>query len=193
LEKDFEVLDLHHIPHKDNAVVDDLSTKASTWAPVPDGVFERRLSRPTARPAEPSDGGETNTSKLAVPAVLFPWSPPRIVGVMADSVHPDAQHPDTQVSHDAWIMKIRRYLKDNILPDEHVSVERIAHVAKRHTLVEGDLYRCGANGILLRCITQEDGYELLAEIHGGECDKHVSSRTLIGKAFRHGFYSPTVF
>jgi ribonuclease HI len=40
LEKDFEVLDLHHIPRADNAVADDLSTKASTWALVPDGVFE---------------------------------------------------------------------------------------------------------------------------------------------------------
>jgi hypothetical protein len=30
LEKDFEVLDLHHITHADNTVVDDLLTKAST-------------------------------------------------------------------------------------------------------------------------------------------------------------------
>jgi ribonuclease HI len=43
LEKDFEVLGLHHIPCVDNAVADDLSMKASTWAPVPDGVFKRRL------------------------------------------------------------------------------------------------------------------------------------------------------
>jgi ribonuclease HI len=42
LEKDFEVLNLHHIPRADNIVADDPSTKASTWAPVPDGVFERR-------------------------------------------------------------------------------------------------------------------------------------------------------
>jgi hypothetical protein len=41
--KDFEVLYLHHIPHADNVVVDDLSTKVSTWALVLDGVFERRL------------------------------------------------------------------------------------------------------------------------------------------------------
>jgi hypothetical protein len=32
---------------------------------------------------------------------------------------------------------------------------------------------------------------LLAEIHGGECRSHSSSRTLVGKAFRHGFYWPT--
>jgi hypothetical protein len=32
---------------------------------------------------------------------------------------------------------------------------------------------------------------LLAKIHGGECGRHSSSRTLVGKAFRHGFYWPT--
>jgi hypothetical protein len=41
LEKDFEVLDLHHIPRAENAITDDLSTKASTSASVIDGVFER--------------------------------------------------------------------------------------------------------------------------------------------------------
>jgi hypothetical protein len=40
-------------------------------------------------------------------------------------------------------------------------------------------------------ITQEEGDKLLAEIHGGECGSHSSSRTLVGKAFRHGFYWPT--
>jgi hypothetical protein len=40
---DFEVLDLQHVPRANNAVADELSTKGSTWAPVPDGVFERRL------------------------------------------------------------------------------------------------------------------------------------------------------
>jgi hypothetical protein len=63
-------------------------------------------------------------------------------------------------------------------------------LAKRYALVEGDLYRRGANDILMRCITQEEGRELLMEIHGGECGSHSSSRTLVGKAFRYGFYWP---
>jgi hypothetical protein len=58
-------------------------------------------------------------------------------------------------------------------------------------VVEGDLYRRGANGILMRCISQEEGRELLTEIHGGECGCHSSSHTLVSKAFRHGFYWPT--
>jgi hypothetical protein len=88
-------------------------------------------------------------------------------------------------------MDIRDYLKDNILPDEYTSAERIIRVAKRYMLVEGDLYRHGANGVLMRCITREDGFELLVEIHGGECGNHALFHTLVGKAFWHGFYWPT--
>jgi hypothetical protein len=100
LEKDFEVLDLQHIPRAGNAVADDMSTKASTSTPIMFGVLERRLRQPTAWAANPSEGGETNTSKLAVPTVLLPWSPPRVVGVTGDSVHPSAQDPEAQAGPD---------------------------------------------------------------------------------------------
>jgi hypothetical protein len=66
-------------------------------------------------------------------------------------------------------------MKDNILPDEHASSEQIIRMAKRYTLVEGDPYRRGTNGILLRCITRGEGCELLTEIDGGECWNHASS------------------
>jgi hypothetical protein len=189
-KKDFEVQDLQHIPRAENAMADDLSAKASTLAPVPDGVLERRLWQPTAWAANPSEGGETSTSKLAVLAVLLPWSPPRVLGVTRGSMHPGAQDAEAQAGLDTWITEIRAYLKDNILPDDMVSTDRIARLAKRYTLVEGDLYRRGANGVLMRCITQEEGCDLLVEVHGGECGNHASSRTLVGKAFRHRFYWP---
>jgi hypothetical protein len=54
-------------------------------------------------------------------------------------------------------MEIRTYLKDNILPDDMTSADRIARLAKRYTMVKGDLYRRGANGVLMRCITWEEG------------------------------------
>jgi hypothetical protein len=47
LEKDFTALELQHVPRSDNSEADDLSMKASTWAPVLEGIFERRLLRPT--------------------------------------------------------------------------------------------------------------------------------------------------
>jgi hypothetical protein len=100
-------------------------------------------------------------------------------------------HPISQEGPDAWIFEIRDYLKDNFLPEDQASAERIVRLAKQYTVVEGDLYRRGANSIIMRCITWEEGCDLLAEIHGGDCGSHSSSRTLVGKAFRHNFYWPT--
>jgi hypothetical protein len=71
---------------------------------------------------------------------LFSWSLTRIIGITGDSVNPDTQDLDAQADPDALITEIRGYLKDNILPDEHVSAEWIVCVAKRYMLVEGDLY-----------------------------------------------------
>jgi hypothetical protein len=191
LEKDFTALELQHVPRPDNSVADDLSVRASTWAPMPEGIFERRLLRPTAQPAELGEGGETSTSKLAVPVALHLQHPPKIVCAMGGPACPIVPQPVSQSGPDAWISKIRDYLKEIILPEDHVSAERIVRLAKRHTVVEGNLYRRGANGILMRCITQDEGREQLMEIHGGECGSHSSSLTLVSKAFWHGFYWPT--
>jgi hypothetical protein len=75
--------------------------------------------------------------------------PPRIVGVTGDSMHPTTQDPEAKVGPDTWITEIQTYLKDNILPDDSASVDRIVRLAKRYTLVKGDLYRCSTNGILM--------------------------------------------
>jgi hypothetical protein len=79
LEKDFDLLELQHVPREGTSAADALSTSASTQAPVPEGVFQRRLLKPSAQPADLGRGGRTGTSKLAVPAALHPWSPPRVV------------------------------------------------------------------------------------------------------------------
>jgi ribonuclease HI len=187
LEKDFHVLELQHVPREANSAADALSASASTQAPVPEGVFQRRLLKPSAQPADLGEGGRTSTSKLAVPVVLHPWSPPRVVCSLEGPEDLREPRPNSQEGPDAWISKVRDYLKDNFLPEDQASAERIVRMAKRYTMVEGDLYGRGANGILMRCITQEESRDLLTEIHGGECGSHSSSRTLVGKAFRMTF------
>jgi hypothetical protein len=46
------------------------------------------------------------------------------------------------------------------------------------------------SGIFQKCIESEEGLELLKEIHQGACRHDASSRALVAKAFRHGFYWP---
>jgi hypothetical protein len=66
-----------------------------------------------------------------------------------------------------------------------------AHVMRRSKgfiLVDSKLYRRGArSGVLMKCVTREDGYDILREIHEGIYGNHAASRTLVGKAYRAGF------
>ena len=119
---------------------------------MPEGVFERRLLRPTAQPTELGEGDQTSTSKLAVPVAFHPWCPPKVVCAVEDPGDLIAPLPPAQGGPDAWISETWDYLKDNILPDDDVSAERIVRLAKRYAMVEGDLYRRGANGILVEVI-----------------------------------------
>jgi hypothetical protein len=66
---------------------------------------------------------------------------------------------------------------------------RILQRSKGYVLVGGNLYKHGsASGILMKCVSKEEGKEILQEIHEGVCRNHAASCTLVGKAFRSGFY-----
>jgi hypothetical protein len=106
LEKDFTTLELQHVPWADNSAADDLSMRASTRAPVLEGVFERRLLRPTAQPAKLGEGGDTSTSKLAVPVASHLQNPPKNVCAIGDPASPLVPHPIYQSGPDAWISEI---------------------------------------------------------------------------------------
>nr|ABA93826.2 retrotransposon protein, putative, unclassified [Oryza sativa Japonica Group] len=175
MERHFDGIELRHVPRRDNAVADELSRLASSRAQTPPGAFEERLAQPSARP-DPL--GETDA----------PERPPRPVGVQASG--PEGSAPSS-LRLVAWIAEIQAYLTDKTLPEDREGSERVQRISKRYVLVEGTLYRRAANGVLLRCIPREQGVELLADIHEGECGAHSASRTLVGKAFRQGFYWPT--
>jgi hypothetical protein len=44
--------------------------------------------------------------------------------------------------------------------------------------------------LLQKCVSQEHGLKILEEIHADTCGNHAASHTLVGKAFRAGFYWP---
>jgi hypothetical protein len=75
--------------------------------------------------------------------------------------------------------------------EDEANVSRMAARARNYTLIEGTLYKKGVVQPLLKCISQDEGRELLQEIHSGICSLHVGPRALSAKAMRQGFYWPT--
>jgi hypothetical protein len=98
--------------------------------------------------------------------------------------------PTQQPAYD-WMSPIKTYLDNQSPSDDNAEVERIVHKSIMYHLIDGVLYQQGANGIMMKCISREEGIELLEDIHKGVCGSHSSWRSIIGKAFRHGFYWPT--
>jgi hypothetical protein len=89
---------------------------------------------------------------------------------------------------DDWREPIIRYIKNEEESDDKTAAERIARQSTHYTLIGEALYRRDATGVLMKCILSATGKQLLDEIHARQCGIHATSRTLVGKVFRSGFY-----
>jgi hypothetical protein len=70
--------------------------------------------------------------------------------------------------------------------------ERVTRRSKHYILVDGKLMHKNAKEELLqKCVSKEEGEKILKEFHSSTCGNHATSRTLVGKAFRAGFYWPS--
>jgi hypothetical protein len=64
--------------------------------------------------------------------------------------------PPQQPAYD-WMSPIRTYLDNQPPLDDNVEVERIARKSRMYDLIDGVLYRQGANGMMMKCISREEG------------------------------------
>jgi hypothetical protein len=91
----------------------------------------------------------------------------------------------------SWACPIMDFLVNGQLPMNEAKAHRVMRRSKAYTIINKEIYKRSATGVLQRCVESAEGQEMLREIHQGECGHHASSRALVSKAFRHGFYWPT--
>jgi hypothetical protein len=105
----------------------------------------------------------------------------------------EAEDMDTEPapSEGDWRDKYIAWMDRGELPLDRSEARCIARMAKSFALVDGELYKRTASGVLQRCVPISQGRELLRDIHAGVCGHHAAPRTLMGNAFRQGFYLPT--
>jgi hypothetical protein len=90
----------------------------------------------------------------------------------------------------SWAEPFSNYLISRDLPPNKTA-RRLQRRVQAYTIINSELHKRSVSGIFQKCVEPEEGLELLREIHQGECRHHASSRALVAKAFRHGFYWPT--
>ncbi len=169
------------MPHGTNQEANDIAKRASRRLPQEPGVFEERLFKPSAMPSL-SGAAQPREELPQPPASGAPACGPASGARLLLTMEPQ---------EGCWIMELRSYLTQGILPEKEEEAERVARQATAYCIRDGELYRRRPNDVSLCSISREQGKELLTDIHGGDRGHHSSSRTLVGKAFRSGFYWPT--
>jgi hypothetical protein len=151
-----------HVLRDSNVAADVLTKLRSDRAKVSPGVFIEELPSPSIK----QPGGITS--------------------------EPPAPTTQIMVTTRSWTQDFIDYIKENKLPSNREEATRIIRRSKNYVLVGDNLYRRVASSrVLLKCISREEGKEILKKIHSGCCGNHTASRTLVGKTFRTGFYWPT--
>ena len=87
-----------------------------------------------------------------------------------------------------WTKPFLDFFIDQKLPEDEVHARQIVRRAKSYTVIYGQLYKRGTSGVFQKCVSRQDGIEILREIHLGDCGHHAAPRSLVAKAFRLGFY-----
>jgi hypothetical protein len=69
---------------------------------------------------------------------------------------------------------IKAYLDIQPPSDDNDKVECIMRKSRMYHLIDGVLYGQGTNDMMMRCISREEGIQLLQDIHNGVCRSHSS-------------------
>jgi hypothetical protein len=183
LEDKFHGLDLNHIARRYNEAADELAKITSNQTTIPPDIFMRDLHQPSVDVR--SDGGVDGPTLDPPPEAEAPSTGAEAMQVEG-STPPSDPEPD-------WRIPYLDHLIRGDLPSDKIEARRIARRAKSFVIF-GDgreLYRRSPTGVLQRCITNEEGKNLLKDLHSGACGHHAAPRTLVRNAFQQGFYWPT--
>jgi hypothetical protein len=99
-----------------------------------------------------------------------------------------AEPEEVMMIEETWMQPYLAYMINKKLPEDAVEAKRIIRRSKAFVMLQGKLYKKSISGVLQRCVTPQEGQEILKDIHAGVCRHHASSRAITAKAFRAGFY-----
>jgi hypothetical protein len=83
-----------------------------------------------------------------------------------------------------WRTEILTFLQGNHLANDEVYIKRVHARTRPYKIIEELLYKEGVCSPLLKCISRDEGQEMIREMHAGICGSHNGPRTLVGKIFR---------
>jgi hypothetical protein len=66
------------------------------------------------------------------------------------------------------------YLDNQPISDDNTEIEHVTRKSRTYHLIDGVLYKQGANDMIMKCNSKYESIQLLREIHSGVCGAHLS-------------------
>jgi hypothetical protein len=197
-EDKFYGIELNHVPRRYNEEADELAKIASGRITVPPNVFARDVTQPSVNlepcPSSREDPSGAPSSPIGTePMDEDPSNEAYVLSLLEGYDADEAEAMDIELAPNEgdWCDKYIAWMDQGELPSDRSQARHIARMAKTFTLIDGELYKRAASSVLQQCVPIPQGRELLRDIHASVCGHHAAPRTLVGNAFRQGFYWPT--
>ncbi|KAM2690737.1 hypothetical protein EV1_043866 [Malus domestica] len=159
----FEAVTLEHVPRKENQMADALANLASSMTL-----------------------GEDEATNVPV---CQRWVIPLVTEMVLSDTNVISILP---VNVEEWRQPLINYLEHGMLPDDPKHRSEIRRRAHRFLYYKGTLYRRSFEGVLLRCLGEEEANQAMEEAHSGICGAHQSGPKLHFQLKRMGYYWPSM-
>ncbi|KAM2067325.1 hypothetical protein ACFX1T_043670 [Malus domestica] len=159
----FEAVTLEHVPRKENQMADALANLASSMTL-----------------------GEDEATNVPV---CQRWVIPLVTEIVLSDTNVISILP---VNVEEWRQPLTNYLEHGMLPDDPKHRSEVRRRAHRFLYYKGTLYRRSFEGVLLRCLGEEEANQAMEEAHSGICGAHQSGPKLHFQLKRMGYYWPSM-
>jgi transposase InsO family protein len=173
LEETFDGCEVSHISRASNEEADNLANIGSQCLPIPQGVFLEEIIERSIK------NNKTSTTEAQVQ---------HQASGSGASNGSTAEPEEVMMIEETWMQPYLAYMINKTLPEDTVEAKRIIQRSKAFVVLQGKLYKESITRVLQRCVTPQEGQEILKDIHAKVCGHHATSRAIAAKAFRAGFY-----
>jgi hypothetical protein len=123
------------------------------------------------------------------------WHIPRAKNQEANQLAQDAsgyrvfqEVLNNEISTDDWRIEIIDYLRN---PSQKMG-RKLRYKSMKYVLLDNQLYYKTIEGVLLKCLNQEEAKVLMREVHEGVCGAHQSAYKMKLIIRRTGYFWPTM-
>ena len=140
--------------------------------------------------------GNAHADSLAMLTTSSAQHLPRII--LVEDLHRSTEARKVAQIHQirvvpSWMDSIVQFLKEDILPEEKIEVDKIRRKATNYWISEDHkLYKRSFSGPYLLCVHPELTESLLEELHEGIYGSHTGGRSLAHRAITQGYWWPNM-